>query len=654
MAETGGRFVTSGLNRYDSMPKPLKVIFLVLTTIGLGLFILYMFGFTILGYVLPSAGYYYLLFAAFTFCVFTAMPMRKKDRGRVPWYDIVFAVFMFGFCLFCFLNVGRIVDVGWVPPPSTLTLVLATIFGVLAIEGGRRMGGKAFVILALISWFYPLVAEDMPGILFAASFDFNWTVGWFAFSANGILGLPARLMGEILIGFLLFAGVLMASGAGKFFLNISLCILGKYRGGPAKVAVLASGFFGSLSGSAVSNVVATGAVTIPTMKRIGYPPHYAGAIEACASTGGIIMPPVMGAIAFIMAEITGIEYAEILIAAFIPASLYYFGLLLQVDAYAGRVGLKGLPREDIPSMKQTLKEGWPFIAVLAFLVFGLLYMRWSVLTPIYAAGLLFVLSFTSKRTMMTPRRIVETIAMVGSLITNVMAIMIPVGFIIAGLRMTGLAGGLISEIVNLSQGNILPVIFLGIGICYVMGLFGMGMLAYIFLAVTMAPAILSISNLDVIAVHLFIVIYGIVGMVTPPIGVCSFVGAAMAGAPPMKTLVTSMRLAVVLLFIPFFFLFNPALVLRGDSVWTIAYLLPLSLVGIAILCGGLEGYLLKLGRLDLWARVLLVIGGFLISFPGYEQITWWMTSIIGAGLTLLVIVLMWIQRKTTVKLITSE
>jgi len=256
--------------------------------------------------------------------------------------------------------------------------------------------------------------------------------------------------------------------------------------------------------------------------------------------------------------------------------------------------------------------------------------------------------------MMTPRRIVETIAMVGSLIINVIAIMIPLGFIFSGLVMTGLAGGLTSELVMLGSGNLLPVILVGIGICYVMGLLGMGILSYLFLAVTMAPALVELGNLDVLAVHLFIVVYGIVGYVTPPIGICSYVGAAIAGAPPMKTLVTSMRLAVVLLFIPFFFLFNPALVLRGDSVWQIGYLLPLCLVGIAILCGGLEGYLMKLGRLALWARVLLVISGFLIAFPGYEQITWWMTSIIGAGLTALVIALMWMQRKATVKLITNE
>jgi TRAP transporter 4TM/12TM fusion protein len=654
-AESGEKFLQAQITRYNVMPKWLKVIFTVLSTSGVGLFIFYMKGWSIQGYVLSSSAYYYLLFAVFGFCVFIAMPMRKKDKGRVPWYDIAIASFVFGFCLYCFFKAEVIMEIGWVPPPTTLLLVLATIFSVLALESGRRMGGKAFLILCAIAWVYPLFADYMPGLLWGIGWDFAWTVSNYAYSSNGLLGLMAQVMGEILIGFLLFAGMLMASGAGKFFLNLSLALLGRYRGGPAKVAVVASGFFGSLSGASISNVVATGAITIPTMKRIGYPPHYAGAIEACASTGGVLMPPVMGMVAFIMAIITGIEYAVIMAAAFIPALLYYFGLLMQVDAYAGRVGLKGLPREEIPSMKQTLKEGWPFIAVLAFLVFGLLYMRWGVITPIYAAGLLIVLSFTRKETMMTPRKFIDSLVVVGSLITQTMCILLPVGFIIGGLVMTGVAGSLTTELVALGGGNLIPVLLIGVAACYLMGLVGLGGLSYLFLAVTMAPAIVKVGNLDILAVHLFIVIYAMLGQVTPPIGVVGFVAAAMAGAPPMKTLFTATRLAVVLIFVPFFFLFNPALVLRGDSVWQVAYLLPLCIVGITILTGGLEGYLVKVGRLDPWARVPLVIGGFLIAFPGYGQIfTWWLSSIVGVGITALVITMMWMQRKATVKLKTSE
>jgi TRAP transporter 4TM/12TM fusion protein len=408
MAEVEDKFVKAEITRYDNMPKPIKVIFLVLSTIGVGLFIFHMFGWSVQGYVFPIAGYYYLIYAVYAFGVFVALPARRKDRNKLPWYDILFGVVGFGIPLWCFFNAQSIIEIGWVPPPSILHLTLGIIFGLLALEGGRRIGGRAFLTLCAISWFYPLFADYMPGILWGISFDFPWTVGNFAFSVNGALGLPAQVMGQILIGFLLFAGMLMASGAGRFFLNFSLGILGRFRGGPAKVAVVSSGLFGSLSGSAISNVVATGAVTIPTMKRIGYPPHYAGAIEACASTGGVITPPVMGAVAFIMSIITGIEYAMIMVAAFIPALLYYFGLLMQVDAYAARVGLRGLTREEIPSLKQTLKEGWPFITVLIFLVVLLIYYRLGALAPIYASGLMFVLSYARKDTMMTPRRIIET------------------------------------------------------------------------------------------------------------------------------------------------------------------------------------------------------------------------------------------------------
>jgi len=640
MAKVEDKFVKAEITRYDSMPRPIKVIFLILSTSGVGLFIYYMFGWSIREYIFVTAGYYYLLYAAFAFCVFVAIPARKKDKGRVPWYDIILAIIGFGLPLYFFFHAERIDLVGWVPPPSTFHLALGIIFGLLALEGGRRIGGRPFLTLCVIAWFYPLFAPYMPGPFYGIGYDFPWTVGNFAFSANGALGLPAMVMGTILIGFLLFAGMLMASGAGRFFLDLSLGLLGRFRGGPAKVAVVSSGFFGSLSGNPIANVVATGAVTIPTMKRIGYPPHYAGAIEACASTGGVLMPPVMGMVAFIMVVITGIEYATIMIAAFIPALLYYFGLLMQVDAYAGRVGLKGLPREELPSLWKTLKEGWPYITVLFFLVFGLVYMRWGVIAPIYASGLLFVLSFARKDTMMTPRRIIEALTVVGNLITQTMAILLPVGFILGGMVMTGVSGSLTTELVALGGGSLIPVLVVGCVACYLMGLIGMGGLAYIFLAVTMAPALIKIGGLNVLATHFFIVFFSMLGMVTPPIGIVGFVAAAMAGAPPMKTLFTSMRLAVVIIFLPFFFLFNPALVLQGDSVWRIAYLLPLCVVGIAILAGGLEGYLVKVGRLQLWERPLLVAAGFMIALPG------WTTSIAGFALAALVIAVILIRRKT--------
>src|SRR5690606_21444611 len=221
-------------------------------------------------------------------------------------------------------------------------------------------------------------------------------------------------------------------------------IFGRYRGGPAKVSVVASAFFGSLSGSIFSNIAGTGAITIPTMKRIGYPPHYAGAIEACASTGGVVMPPVMGAIAFVMAITLGVDYAVVMVAAIIPSLLYYFGLLLQVDAYAARNNLRGLPRDQLPKAGRVLLRGWPFLLVLIFLVWGLLYKRWEYYAPWYACVLMIALSFLNRSTWMTPRRLWDTIRQVGILVTQTAAIILPIAFVVSGMTITGVTGSITS------------------------------------------------------------------------------------------------------------------------------------------------------------------------------------------------------------------
>lgn len=621
----------NGLTRYDGMPNLIKVLFAILILSSVGLFIYYTFGFNVPGLILSSTAYYYLLYFLLMFCIFIAIPARKKDRGKVPWYDIVLGAVGSGIALYWFFNARSISTSGWIPAPSTLDLALACIFGLLALESGRRIGRLPFLVICLVLGLYPLYAGNMPGLLYGFSLSFDETISHFAYGFEGVLGLPARVMGEIIIGYLFFAGIVLASGAGEFFTKIALALVGKTRGGPAKIAVVSSGFFGSLSGAPVANVVATGSFTIPTMKKLGYPSHYAAAIEACASTGGAVMPPVMASVAFIMAEITSVPYATIVIAAIIPACLYYYGLFIGVDAYARKVGLKGVPREDIPSLKRTLMEGWPFIAVLIFLVWGLVYMRWSVQAPIYASALMILLSFTSKNTRITSERIGQTIARVGDLITMVIGILLPVGLLLSGLKITGTMAALTTGIVSFAGGNLILILLIGIVTCYVMGMGGMGGLAYIFLGVTMAPALVKLGGLNMISVHFFILYYALTSGITPPIAVTSWIAAAMAEAPPMKTSFTSMRLAVVLYFVPFFFLFNPALILQGPSLIESLYLFLQALLGVTLVAAGLEGYLLKFGILKLWMRPLLVVAGLLIGFPE------WNTTLIGISLTVLVI-----------------
>jgi TRAP transporter 4TM/12TM fusion protein len=655
MAEAPVEIPKIEITRYDSLPKPLKPVVIILTIFGIGIFLVYIFSWSIGGFSLTPYMYYYLLYFAFFTCVFLTLPMRKKDRNRLPWYDLILAALVFG--IFCYLAVnGREIQrFGWLLSMTTFRVALASIMGLLALEAGRRMAGLPFAVICLFFGLYPLFAEHMPGLLWGISQPFDYTIGSFAFSDKGMLGLPAQVVGGKLFGFLIFAGMLVASGAGRFFLNLATALMGQFRGGPAKVAVLSSGFFGSLTGTPISNIAATGAFTIPAMKRLGYPPHYAGAIEAVASNGGIIMPPVMGTIAFIMAVITDIPYADIVIAAIIPAVLYYFGLLVQVDAYAARVGLKGLPQEQLPSLRKTLKEGWPYIVVLIFLVFGLLYMRWEAKAPVYASGLLFLLSFARRETMMTPKRIVATIATIGGLLTYIMAVLAIIGLLLSGLFLPGSITALTAKIVTMAGVNVVAVLLIAVAVCYVFGMVGIALIAYIVLSVIAVPSLVAATGMSVMAIHFFFIYFLLMANITPPVAIAAFVGAAMAGARPMKTGFTAMRLAVVLYFIPFFFVFNPSLILEGPIVETV-YLFALCLVGIWILASGLEAHLFKVGRLEPWARVLLVVSGFLIAFPGYGQIlTWWMTSIIGAGLTALVIAAISVRKKAVAtKLVTGE
>jgi len=640
MAQTSTAVPKTEVTRYESLPKVLKIICLVLWTTGIGFFVWYMWGWSPGGWVLEDVMYYYIIYLTFSTTVFLCLPMRKKHRTRIPWYDVALAALLFGICIYYVLNAHSIARDLWIPAQSTLAFVLPLITILLALESGRRMAGLPFICIVILVGSFPLYAEHMPGILYGVSHSLDHIAAEFAYGRLGMLGLPAQVTGEILIGFLIFAGILIASGAGTFFLNFALALMGRFRGGPAKVAVVSSGFFGSLSGSTIANVVATGSITIPAMKRMGYPSHYAAGIEAVASSGGMIMPPVMGAIAFLLSILTGIPYAQIMIAAFVPALLYYCGLLVQVDAYAARVGLRGLPKEELPSLRKTLKEGWPFIAVIVFLVVALLYFRWEARSPVWASALMILLSFTRRETMLTPRRLIATLVTVGSLITYMMAVLFSVALLLIGIEITGTLTALTAEMVMLGAENLTMVLVIAAVVCYILGMVGMAIIPYIVMAVTVIPAIATATGLPPLAVHLFVIFYLLTGGITPPVCVIAFTAAALAGARPMKTGFTAMRLAVVLYFIPWFFVFNPALVLQGDSVWHIAYLLPLCVVGIWILASGLEGYLLRVGRLETWSRLLLVAGGFLIALPGWE------TSIGGAALTVLVIAIALIRKKT--------
>jgi len=612
------KVVQAEATRQGHLPTYLQVILVVLTSIGVILSVLFIFHIGGVRGVFSHYTYFYTLITVFLSISFLILPARKKDRTKVPWYDLVAASLVFGVGLYFTLNSWNILLIGW-GRPSLLNFLLACFMLLAVLEGARRTGGLIFFGIATVLTFFPLFADAMPGIMRGVSWSLNHTVGLHVFGSEGLLGVPSRVMGGYIFGFLVFAGVMIASGAGQFFMQLALGLLGKKRGGPAKVAVIGSAFFGSLSGSALSNIAGTGAFTIPLMKRLGYPAHYAGAIEACASTGGVLLPPVMGAVAFVMAVMLGVPYVTIMVVAIVPSVLFYYGLLLQIDLYAAKHGLSGLPKEELPSLWATLKEGWPFLFVIAFLIWGLGFMWWEAQAPYYASLVMVLLSFTSRETMMTPKKIFETIATIGRLVAQTQAVLLPIGLIIVGLGATGVSARLTGAAIGLAGDNVILLLIIGALTCYLLGMTGMLAPAYIFLAVTLAPALITAGGLNPLAVHFFIAYYAMLSLITPPVALGAFLAATLADAPNMKTAFTCMRLGIVLLIIPFFFVYNPALVLQGGSIFETLYLFIQCLLGIALISAGFEGYLWKVGNLVWLARPLLVVGGFLIAFPNLNS-----------------------------------
>jgi TRAP transporter 4TM/12TM fusion protein len=598
-------------DRYDHLPAVLRYSLLVLIALGLVFVTVYTLGIQIPGLFLNNVHYYFIIFGVFGSISFLILPERKL---KTRWFDYLFAVVFAALCAWFAINGDEIAFIGWLPA-DPFEIACGTLFIVLSLEACRRVAGISLPLIALLFGLFPLVADRAPGVFQGIQYDYEYVISFYAFSSNGVLGVPAQTLGGIMIGFLIFAGLLLATGAGKFFLDMAYSLLGRYRGGPAKVGIFSSALFGSITGGPVTTVVATGPIFMKDMIKLGYPPYYAGALAAVASTGGALSPPVMGIAAFVMANLLNIPYAEVAVAAIIPTVLFYYGLVMQADLYAAKSGMKGLPASEIPKFRTVLAEGWHFLLILAFLVFGLVYMRWEALTPFYSIVLLVLLSMFRKETRLTIAKIRKAIYEIGKLIAMTTAIILPVGVLVCAITVTGVGASFTAGVINLGGQNIILILLIGVAACYVMGMAGILIAAYVFLGVTLAPILVLAGGLNEVAVHLFIMYWAILSLITPPVAGCSFVSAAVAGAPPMKTAFASMKLGIVLYFIPFFFVMHPALVLRGTA-WQTIYMTALCLVGISFIAMALEGYIYRFGRIRWPERILLGIGGFLIAEPG--------------------------------------
>nr|WP_199899370.1 TRAP transporter fused permease subunit [Sneathiella glossodoripedis] len=353
---------------------------------------LFNFGFFV-GYTFLSNQYAYIIAGFLLPLIFLMWPMTSRSsKTSVPLYDGILAAIMMGICFYFAYSSEKILDEGWEYLAPEHAVYMSYLFWAMIFECTRRAGGIAIFAIVVVISFYPTFADVMPGPIAGAAATLPDTAIFHTMSSESVLGIPLRAFTNLVIGFLVFGVALQYTGGGKFFINFAFALLGHVRGGPAKVAIFSSGLMGSMSGSVITNVLTTGVLSIPAMRRVGFSRSYAGGVETCASTGGVLMPPIMGATAFIMATFLEIPYIDIAIAAIIPSILYFFGLFIQIDAYAAKNDLKGLPREELPSLKQTLKEGWHFIAVFVILVWLLVFLKQESVAPFYATAMLIIIN----------------------------------------------------------------------------------------------------------------------------------------------------------------------------------------------------------------------------------------------------------------------
>jgi len=565
-------------------------------------FTLRAFGFQPLG----NSFLYYLigLFLAVAFLIY---PATKAYASRTPWFDWLFAAAAIGCAIFLGHHGLSIIEEGWDYSAPVEATVVSAVLLLLIIEGVRRCGGTPLLVVVLLFGAYPIFADYMPGFLWGTQYTLGETVRAHVMGVESIIGIPMQVVANLVIGFVVFGAALTVTGGGEFFMRFATSLMGKSRGGPAKVAVVSSGLMGSLSGSVISNILTTGAFTIPTMKRTGYPPQYAGAVEACASTGGTLMPPVMGAVAFIMASFLGVPYAEVVIAAFLPALLFYVALLFQVDNYAARQGLKGMAPEEIPKLGEVLKDGWPYLFSLGMLIYMLLVMRLESYAPYYATLVLLAISALKKSHRLNLSRLLELLKELSVSVANLVAILAGIGLVVGGLSYTGVAGAFSRELLLYAGGSIPLMLIAGAVTSFVLGM-GMTVSAcYIFLSILLAPALVE-AGLNPLASHLFILYWGMMSYITPPVSLAAITAANVAGANAWATGLNAMRLGSVLFILPFMFVVNPALILQGD-VTVILQAALTAVTAMWILASALEGYLYRAGTVAWPVRSLLFVAG---------------------------------------------
>lgn len=555
--------------------------------------------------------YFYALLGLLAPWAFVTFPSK-------PWIDWPLAVTFVAILLGFFVTAEQALDEAWEFAAPDAAVYACLAMWLMLLEALRRAAGWPLCLIAGAFSVLPVVTEFMPGPLNGLPSSWAETASYHLLSIESVFGLPFRAFADLVIGFVVFGVVLQFTGGGQFFLNLAFAILGRQRGGPAKVAIVSSGLMGSMSGSVVTNVLTTGQLTIPAMRKSGMAREVAGGVEACASTGGVLLPPIMGSTAFVMATLLDIAYIDVAAAAALPAFLYFASLYLQIDAYAGRENVVGLAEEDIPSLAKTIAEGWFYLGAFALLIFLLIFLQQESIAPYYATAALLVLNQFSPKHRLDLSGAVDLMYGVGKLLIELVVVLAGVGLIVGSLSLTGLSGTLVNDLLSLAGDDIGLLLFMGAITSFVLGIGMTVTAAYIFLAVVLAPALVS-QDLNALSVHLFILYWAMLSYITPPVALGAYAAASIAEANPLKTGFAAMRLGSVIYIIPFIFVLDVAFILQGPW-YASAQVFAEAIFGVWLICAGLQGYLAGLGRLDSGlVRLLIGLGGLVIAMP---QLNW--------------------------------
>ena len=556
------------------------------------------------------------------FLIYLLYPISQnleKKVNHIPIYDLFFAIISFSAYMYFVINCDKIINVGLRLTP--LMIYIGIIGIILTLEACRRATGLPIVIVATAFILYGLSNNSLKRVVY----DLFYTT-------EGVIGTPIRACTAFISLFVIFGAFLERTGISDFFINFANSIAGHTVGGPAKVAVISSALCGMVSGSSVGNTVTTGAITIPLMKKNGYKPEFAGAVEAAASTGGQIMPPIMGAAAFLMIEYTGREYKDIALPACLPALLYFTGIFISVHLEAKKLGLKGIPKSSLPKFTEVIKSWYLVLplVILTYLIIKSTMAKAAIIAILVAVGLSVVrdmfLDYNGKEiledkkknkllviTQSTPILIIKSLAAGAKSVIAVGIACSVAGIIACIITTTGVGSDLVSAIVNLSHGNMIIGMFLTMITCIILGMGVPTTANYVIMATTCAPILIDMG-MNEFAAHMFVFYFGIVADITPPVALAAYAGSAIANASPMKTAINATLLAIAAFIVPYVFGLNPAMLFINTNAVEVVLIIITSLVGIFGVSAGIRGFIVR--HMNPLERIVIIISGLLLIYPG--------------------------------------